>query len=197
MGKSRLLPLLGGFRRQQIAIDDSQATATYANLCGVTQTPREVVLDFAMDTVPTDNGQVRPSVSRRIVANVYTAKRMLHALRLTVQRHEATFGVLPGQDLGNRIDLDDAGSVPSYANFCRVTGTPEEVIVDFGLNAEPYDVPTQGIRVSWRVVTDFHTAKMLARDLESAIGRHEARHGAIETDVQKRVRPQAFGPPQH
>ena len=26
--------------------------------------------------------------------NYYTAKRMLHALQLTVQRHEATFGVL-------------------------------------------------------------------------------------------------------
>ncbi len=105
--------------------------------------------------------------------------------------------IVPGQDLGNRIDLDDAGSAPFYANFCRVTGTPEEVIVDFGLNTEPFGVPTQPLRISWRVITDFHTAKVLARDLESAIARHEARHGAVETDVQKRVRPAAFGPPQH
>ena len=31
---------------------------------------------------------------QRIVTNYYTAKRMLHALNLTVQRHEQAFGVL-------------------------------------------------------------------------------------------------------
>jgi hypothetical protein len=28
------------------------------------------------------------------VTNYYTAKRLLHALQMTLQRHEATFGVL-------------------------------------------------------------------------------------------------------
>ena len=28
---------------------------------------------------------------------------------------------------------DDANTVATYANFCRVTGSPEELIVDFGL----------------------------------------------------------------
>ena len=31
---------------------------------------------------------------QRIITNFYTAKRMLHALHMTIQRHEGTFGVL-------------------------------------------------------------------------------------------------------
>ena len=34
------------------------------------------------------------SVTQRCVVNYYTAKRLLHALSLSVQRHEAVFGVL-------------------------------------------------------------------------------------------------------
>jgi hypothetical protein len=33
-------------------------------------------------------------VNQRIVTNFFTAKRMLHALQLTLQRHEQAFGVL-------------------------------------------------------------------------------------------------------
>ena len=34
------------------------------------------------------------AITQRIITNFFTAKRMLHALQLTIQRHEATFGVL-------------------------------------------------------------------------------------------------------
>ena len=33
-------------------------------------------------------------VTQRIVVNFYTAKRLLHALGMTIQRHEAVFGPL-------------------------------------------------------------------------------------------------------
>ena len=33
-------------------------------------------------------------VNQRIILNFFTAKRLLHALQLSVQRHEAFFGVL-------------------------------------------------------------------------------------------------------
>ncbi len=32
-------------------------------------------------------------------------------------------------------------AIASYANFCRVTGTPEELIIDFGLNSSPSGFP--------------------------------------------------------
>ena len=35
------------------------------------------------------------------------------------------------------VHVDDSGALPSYSNFCRVTATPEEVILDFGLNPSP------------------------------------------------------------
>ena len=41
-----------------------------------------------------------------------------------------------------QVQVNDDHAVASYANFCRVTGSPEELIVDFGLNPQPIGVPT-------------------------------------------------------
>jgi hypothetical protein len=41
------------------------------------------------------------------------------------------------------IRIDDSKVSPLYANFCRVTGTPEELIIDFGLNPQPFGTPTR------------------------------------------------------
>ena len=35
-----------------------------------------------------------------------------------------------------QMPVDESHIVAHYANFCRVTGTPEELIVDFGLNKQ-------------------------------------------------------------
>ena len=35
------------------------------------------------------------------------------------------------------IPVTENNVVSSYANFCRVTGSPEELIVDFGMNSQP------------------------------------------------------------
>ena len=34
------------------------------------------------------------------------------------------------------VPVDETSIAATYANFCRVTGTPEELIVDFGLNKQ-------------------------------------------------------------
>ena len=90
-----------------------------------------------------------------------------------------------------QVQIDDAGAVASYANFCRVTGTPEELIIDFGLNPQPFGVPTQPIPVTQRLITNFYTAKRMLHALTLTIQRHEATFGVLETDVQKRVMPGA------
>jgi hypothetical protein len=178
-------------QQSTIQIDDSKAVATYANICRVTATRDEVFIDFAVDSHPSREAETPISVNRRIIVNFYTAKRLLHALRLSVERHEATFGLLDldarNQDKA-RIELDDSQILASYANFCRVTGTPEEMILDFGLNSQPIGLPTEPIPIAWRVITNFINAKRLELALESAIRRHEADHGALEIDVQKRVK---------
>ena len=48
--------------------------------------------------------------------------------------------------------MNDKNAVCLYANFCRVTGTPEELILDFGLNAQPFGMPTEPVEVKQRIV---------------------------------------------
>ena len=88
-----------------------------------------------------------------------------------------------------QVRIDDSKVNACYANFCRVTGTPEELIVDFGINPQPMGVPTEPIPVTQRIITNFYTAKRMAHALQMSIQRHEAAFGVLETDVQKRVQP--------
>jgi Protein of unknown function (DUF3467) len=88
-----------------------------------------------------------------------------------------------------QVRVDDSKCVALYANFCRVTGTPEELIVDFGLNPQPFGIPTEPVVVSQRIVTNFFTAKRMLHALQLTLQRHEAAFGVLETDVQKRVMP--------
>ena len=95
---------------------------------------------------------------------------------------------------GPQIQIDDSKVIASYSNFCRVTGTPEELIIDFGLNPQPFGVPTEPIAVSQRIVTNFYTAKRMLYALQMTIQRHEATFGVLEVDVQRRVQPSAARP---
>lgn len=83
--------------------------------------------------------------------------------------------------------MDDAHLVALYSNFCRVTGSPEELIIDFGLNPQPVGTPTKPIAVTQRVVLNYYTAKRLLSALAISLQRHEGVFGPIETDVNKRV----------
>jgi hypothetical protein len=87
--------------------------------------------------------------------------------------------------------VDDSKAVPLYANFCRVTGTPEELIVDFGLNVNPFDATGAPVEVSQRIIVNYYTAKRLLQTLAMTVQRHESIFGVLETDVQKRVSPAA------
>lgn len=91
-----------------------------------------------------------------------------------------------------RLQVDDSAAAAVYANFCRVTGTPEELIIDFGLNSQPFGVPTEPVKVTQRLVTNYFTAKRLLHALHLSVQRHEQAFGVLETDVNKRVvgRPQ-------
>ncbi len=92
----------------------------------------------------------------------------------------------PPVERTQRPQIEDANVVATYANFCRVTGTPEELIVDFGINPQPMGAPEK-IAVSQRVVLNFYTAKRLYHALGMTIQRHEAAFGLLEVDVNKRA----------
>ncbi|MBX3420417.1 MAG: DUF3467 domain-containing protein [Pirellulaceae bacterium] len=87
-----------------------------------------------------------------------------------------------------QVHVDDSHATACYANFCRVTGSPEELIVDFGLNPQPVGIPKDPIHVTQRVILNFYTAKRLLAALQMSVQRHEAVFGVLETDIQKRLR---------
>jgi hypothetical protein len=95
----------------------------------------------------------------------------------------------PEQAQRQLVQVDATKANAAYANFCRVTGTPEELIIDFGLNTQPMGVPTDPINVTQRIVMNYYTAKRMMTALSMSLQRHEAAFGVLETDVQKRLQP--------
>ena len=97
------------------------------------------------------------------------------------------------QQIAINVDLSALSS--TYANFYRVMGTPEELILDFGLNVEHGQRNlTQPIKLTHRIVLNFYTAKKLLGTLYQAVNRHESLFGAIETDFNRRIRTQPTTP---
>ncbi len=94
-----------------------------------------------------------------------------------------------GEPVRQQMTVDASKAHAAYSNFCRVTGTPEELIIDFGLNTQPMGTPTEPIEISERIVMNYYTAKRMMGALQMSLQRHEAAFGVLETDVQKRVMP--------
>ena len=92
-----------------------------------------------------------------------------------------------------RITLNDDEVEAAYSNFCRVTGTPEEVIIDFALNPNPFSQQDQSVKINKRIVLNHYTAKRLFAALQQTIMRHEQNFGVIELNVQRRLTPKASG----
>jgi Protein of unknown function (DUF3467) len=86
------------------------------------------------------------------------------------------------------IEVDDSHVVAGYANFCRVSSTPEELILDLGLNPNPYQQGQTTVHVTQRIIMNHYTAKRLLNALAVSLQRHEQAFGVLEIDVRKRVR---------
>jgi hypothetical protein len=84
------------------------------------------------------------------------------------------------------VDSSELSAV--YANFCRVTGTPEELVLDFGLNTQMAPTPSEPVKLTHRLVLNFFTAKRLLGALHMALQQHEKVYGPLEVDISKRVR---------
>ena len=91
---------------------------------------------------------------------------------------------VPSQPVIEPEDLE-----PLYANFVRVAGLPEELVLDFGLNPQPFGAAPVPVKVSQRMVMNYFTAKRLWMALGAFLQRHEQSFGAIEIDVGKRIVP--------
>jgi hypothetical protein len=76
-----------------------------------------------------------------------------------------------------------------YTNFCRVSVTPEELILDFGLNTQLTPSPmSESIQLTHRVVMNFFTAKRVMNALLGVVSQHENAYGVLELDFNRRAR---------
>lgn len=85
------------------------------------------------------------------------------------------------------LKVDESRVAASYANFCRVVGTPEEVVVDFALNTQAQPSDGTPVALSQRVVVNYFTAKRLLQALGATVARYEQSFGTIETNLNKRL----------
>jgi hypothetical protein len=97
----------------------------------------------------------------------------------------------PAAPAQNELVIDQSAHA-SYANLCRVTGSPEEVILDFALNPNAFGhVLDEVLKVDHRVVMGYEAAKRTALVLLETVRRHEERFGTIELDPRKRLKDQS------
>jgi len=87
------------------------------------------------------------------------------------------------------VKISAEGIIPTYVNLCRVTSTPEEVIIDLAVNPNAFGkVLDEPLKLNQRVVMNYHAAKRIAMVLAETIRRHEQNYGPIELDPRKRVK---------
>jgi hypothetical protein len=75
----------------------------------------------------------------------------------------------------------------SYANVFRIAQTPNELIVDFGLNLNLFGpILPEPLKLENRIVMTHETAKRLMLHMANAIQSYETQYGMIEVDPAKR-----------
>jgi hypothetical protein len=87
-----------------------------------------------------------------------------------------------------QVPTDTTGLTAAYTNWYRVLGTPEELIIDFGINPQLGQASTEPVKLSQRMIMSFYTAKRLLNHLQYAVSRHEGFFGPLELDFQRRLR---------
>jgi hypothetical protein len=91
------------------------------------------------------------------------------------------------KDVPQEAPLDLSELTTTYTNWYQVVGTPEELIVDFGLTPTLGVATKKPIRIKQRLVMSFWTAKRLLSHLHYAIRRYEDTFGPLEVDVPTRL----------
>ena len=79
-------------QQAEVVLNEKGAHVAYSNFARVTSTAEEVIIDFCLNPNPFQAGRQEIAVAHRLIMNFYTAKRLLSALLMTMQRHEQTFG---------------------------------------------------------------------------------------------------------
>ena len=88
--------------------------------------------------------------------------------------------------------IDTTTLKTTYANVCRIAQTPNEMIVDFGLNPNFFgNILPEPLKLETRIILTHDAAKRLVLHLAGSIQSYEAKYGPIELDIAKRLKPGA------
>ena len=84
----------------------------------------------------------------------------------------------------------------TYANFCRGTLSPEEVILDLGFNPNAFGVKVlaEDVEIKNRIILSPSAAKRLLLLLNNMVQNHEQNFGEIEVDFRRRLKNQPNQP---
>lgn len=86
--------------------------------------------------------------------------------------------------------IDTTTLKATYANVCRIAQTPNEMIVDFGLNPNFFGpILSEPLKLETRIILTHDAAKRLMLHLANSIQSYEAKYGPIELDIAKRLKP--------
>ncbi|MFH1549218.1 MAG: DUF3467 domain-containing protein [Planctomycetota bacterium] len=89
------------------------------------------------------------------------------------------------QDIRQRINIDETDCTETYSNFFSVTGSPEEIALDFGLMHREIK---HTVRLKARIYLNYYNAKRLLTGLTQSIKKYEETYGPLELDPRKRAR---------
>lgn len=87
-----------------------------------------------------------------------------------------------------QLRIDETKMQTTYANTIRTSTTPEEVVLDFGVNLpvpSQDNTPVIGFYVGSRVVLNWRSAKRLAISLAQVLRQFEERNGEIQLGGQQ------------
>jgi hypothetical protein len=88
-----------------------------------------------------------------------------------------------------QVPISDADMESLYVNFFRVTGNPDEVLLDLGMYSQVIGATgPEPVHLSHRLIMNFVTAKKLAEVLRVVVSRHEQAFGVVEVDPNRRLR---------
>ncbi len=124
--------------------------------------------------------------SSRVAMTLFTAKRLSFALTKAIEQHERVFGEIRITKVQDELVFLPSGAI-TYINSVKVSSTPEELILDLGLNPTPWATGEVVVTPSHRIVMLHDTAKGFLFAIEASIEEYESKNGTIETDVQRRM----------
>jgi len=92
-----------------------------------------------------------------------------------------------GQQQQTQLRIDDSQAQTFYSSTSRISGSGEEIVVDFSQGVRPSGQPNVAVlKIDSRVILSPWAAKRLALALNQTVQRYEQTYGTLEIDPRKR-----------